>query len=358
LHEVAIPADHPVAQEWAVICDSPSFAACLVGVERPSRQGDRSMQSLLSDKCPYDVNLFCVNADQMPIARELLGDAVFAGRYNIGCWFWELERFPERWHGAIDLVDEIWVTSPFVRDAIAACTPKPVHIVPVALGVDLPRSYSRDEFGLAEGVFTCLFSFDFNSYVTRKNAEGAIAAFRRAFADGRGDVRLVIKTINGERHPDALRRLVEAAGGDARIEVRDGILDRIGMWALQACCDCYISLHRSEGLGLGMAECMLLGKPVVATAYSGNLAFMDADNSCLVEYSLVPVKEGEYPAWRGQYWAEPDIEQAAAHLRRLADDRAYARQIGEKAKASVSQRLSAAASLAAITARLAAIRSR
>jgi len=324
----------------------------------PSRESDRSMQAFLSEQCRHEVNLFCINADQMPVAREQMGDAVFAGRYNIGCWFWELEKFPEEWHGAIDMVDEIWVTSPFVRDAIAACTPKPVHIIPVALEVNLPRSYSRGEFGLAEGVFVCLFSFDFNSYTTRKNAEGAIAAFRRAFADGRRDVCLLIKTINGERHPDALRALTEAAGGDDRIEVRDGFLDRIEMWALQACCNCYVSLHRSEGLGLGMAECMLFGTPVVATAYSGNLAFMDADNSCLVGYSLVAVKEGEYPAWRDQHWAEPDIDQAAGYLKRLADDTAYARQIGEKAKASVRQRFSVAASLAAMTARLAEIHSR
>lgn len=323
-----------------------------------SRLSDRSMQQFLAAQCRYDVNLFCINADQMPVARQYLGDAVFGGRYNIACWFWELEKFPEQWHGAIDLVDEIWVTSPFVRDAIAACTPKPVHIVPVALEVNLPRAHSRSEVGLAEGVFVCLFSFDFNSYVTRKNAEGVIAAFRRAFAEERSDVRLVIKTINGERFPEALRKLTEAAGGDERIEVRDGFLDRIGMWALQACCDCYVSLHRSEGLGLGMAECMLLGKPVVATAYSGNLAFMDADNSCLVGYSLVAVEEGEYPAWQDQHWAEPDLDEAAAYLRRLADDPAYAQQIGEKARASVRERLSAEASLAAMTARLARIRSK
>ena len=320
-----------------------------------SRQGDRSMQRFLAEDCRYAVNLFCINADQMPIAREQLGDAVFGGRYNIGCWFWELEKFPEQWHGAIDIVDEIWVTSPFVRDAIAACTGKPVHIVPIALSVNLPERHSRSEFGLAEGVFLCLFSFDFNSFVVRKNAEGVIAAFRRAFADGRRDVRLVIKTTNGERFPEALQALIDLAADDDRIEVRDGFLDRRGMWALQACCDCYVSLHRSEGLGLGMAECMLLGKPVVATAYSGNLAFMDADNSCLVGYSLIPVKEGEYPAWQGQHWAEPDIGQAAAYLARLADDPVYARRIGETAKASVSQRLSSAASLAAVTARLADI---
>ena len=322
-----------------------------------SRQGDRSMQRFLSQDCRYDVNLFCINADQMPVAREQLGDAVFAGRYNIGCWFWELEKFPAQWHGAIDIVDEVWVSSPFVRDAIAACTDKPVHIVPVALEVNLPAPASRSEFGLAEGVFLCLFSFDFNSFVVRKNPEGVIEAFRRAFADGRRDVRLLIKTTNGTRFPEALRALTALAAADGRIEVRDGFLDRRSMWALQASCDCYVSLHRSEGLGLGMAECMLLGKPVVATAYSGNLAFMDADNSCLVGYSLIPVREGEYPAWQDQHWAEPDLDQAAAYLRRLADDPLYARQVGENAKASVSQRLSAAASLAAVTARLADIRS-
>ena len=321
-----------------------------------SRQGDRSMQRFLSEECRHDVNLFCINADQMPIAREQLGDAVFAGRYNIGCWFWELEKFPEQWHGAIDIVDEIWVTSPFVRDAIAACTHKPVHIVPVALAANLPEHYSRSQLGLAEGVFLCLFSFDFNSFVVRKNAEGVIAAFRRAFADGRRDVRLVIKTTNGERFPEALRRLIDIAADDDRIEVRDGFLDRRGMWALQASCDCYVSLHRSEGLGLGMAECMLLGKPVVATAYSGNLAFMDADNSCLVGYTLIPVEEGEYPAWQGQHWAEPDIGQAAAYLQRLADDPIYARQVGDNAKTSVSRRLSTAASVTAVKARLADIR--
>lgn len=320
-----------------------------------SSQRDRSMQRFLAEECRYEVNLFCINADQMPVAREQLGDAVFGGRYNIGCWFWELEKFPAQWHGALDLVDEIWVAAPFVRDAIAACTDKPVHVVPIALRAELPARHSRSEFGLAEGVFLCLFSFDFNSFVVRKNAEGVIAAFRRAFDDGRRDVRLLIKTTNGGRFPELLQRLVDSAADDDRIEVRDGFLDRRGMWALQACCDCYVSLHRAEGLGLGMAECMLLGKPVVATAYSGNLAFMDADNSCLVDYSLIAVNEGEYPAWEGQHWAEPDLDQAAGYLRRLADDPLYARQIGENARASVSQRLSAAASLAAVKARLASI---
>lgn len=317
-----------------------------------ARQNDRSMQAFVEDTCTYSVNLFCINADQMSVARKQLGDTFFADRYNIGLWFWELEKFPTEWFGAIDLVDEIWVASAFVHDAIAACTEKPVHIVPVALNVNLPEGISRSDFGLADDAFVCLVSFDFNSFVVRKNAEAAIAAFRRAFDESRRDVRLVIKTTNGDRFNDALGKLIDFASADDRIEVRDGFLDRQDMWALQACSDCYVSLHRSEGLGLGMAECMLLGKPVVATAYSGNLAFMDAENSCLVGYSLVPVAEGEYPAWQGQHWAQPNIDEAAAHLRKLADDPDFARALGEKAKASVELSLSAPASLSAMQARL------
>ncbi len=334
------------------------FAVHDFDIDVASSVNDRSMQRYISNEFSYNVNLFCINADQMPVARQQFGDAVFSGRHNIACWFWELEKFPEEWHGSIDMVDEIWVTSPFVRNAISACTAKPVHIVPIALSVELPDRYSRSEFGLSEDVFLCLFSFDFNSFVMRKNADGAIAAFRRAFPEGGRDVRLLIKTTNGDRFPEALKRLVDTAAADNRIEVRDGFLDRSAMWSLQACCDCYVSLHRSEGFGLGMAECMLLGKPVVATAYSGNLAFMDAENSCLVDYSLIPVKEGEYPAWQGQHWADPNIDHAAAYLRRLVEDPVYARTIGENAKSSVSQRLSDKASLAAVTARLADIHDR
>jgi glycosyltransferase involved in cell wall biosynthesis len=303
-----------------------------------------------------DITLFCVNADQMPVVHEHFGPSAFAGRYNIGCWFWELERFPSRWHGAFDLVDEIWVLSDFVRNAITACTDKPVHVMPLALHSPQPAPLSRQALALPDDAFIVLASFDFNSWMTRKNPQAAIAAFRAAFPPERRDVRLLLKTINGQRLPAALRALHDAAADDDRIEVRDGFLDRAGMWALQAACDVYLSLHRSEGFGLGLAECMALARPVVATAYSGNLQFMDADNSGLVPYRLVPLAEGDYPDWRDQHWAEPDIAAAAALLRRLADDPAEARRLGAAARDSFARRFDTAVSAAAIRTRLGQIR--
>jgi glycosyltransferase involved in cell wall biosynthesis len=321
-----------------------------------SRQQDRRLEALLSEELPQDINLFCINADQMPVVHEHLGASAFAGRYNIGCWFWELERFPQRWHGAFALVDEIWVLSQFVRDAVAACTDKPVRVMPLALQLPQQAPLPRQLLQLPDDEFVVLASFDFNSWVTRKNPLAAVAAFQAAFPPARRDVRLLLKTINGQRLPQALRSVAEAVADDARIELRDGFLDRDGMWALQSACDAYLSLHRSEGYGLGLAECMALGKPVVATGYSGNLQFMDDSTSCLVPYSLVPVGEDAYPDWRGQHWAEPDIAAAAAALRRLADDPAHARRIGSAARLKMQQAFSAQASAAAIAARLQEIR--
>jgi glycosyltransferase involved in cell wall biosynthesis len=321
-----------------------------------SRQNDRRLEADLDDTMRQDITLFCVNADQMPVVHEHFGPSAFAGRYNIGCWFWELERFPSRWHGAFDLVDEIWVLSDFVRNAITACTDKPVHVMPLALHSPQPAPLSRQALALPDDAFIVLASFDFNSWMTRKNPQAAIAAFRAAFPPERRDVRLLLKTINGQRLPAALRALHDAAADDDRIEVRDGFLDRAGMWALQAACDVYLSLHRSEGFGLGLAECMALARPVVATAYSGNLQFMDADNSGLVPYRLVPLAEGDYPDWRDQHWAEPDIAAAAALLRRLADDPAEARRLGAAARDSFARRFDTAVSAAAIRTRLGQIR--
>lgn len=325
-----------------------------IGVD--SRQQDRRMEPHLSLALPQDINLFCVNADQMPVVRDHLGAAAFAGRYNIGCWFWELERFPERWRGAFELVDEIWVLSRFVRDAVAACTDKPVIVMPLAPPPPSRPPLPRSLLGLPDDEFVLLTSFDFNSWMTRKNPQAAIAAFRAAFPPPRRDVRLLLKTINGQRQPQALNALREAIAGDERIELRDGFLDRNGMSALQACCDAYLSLHRAEGFGLHMVECMMLGKPVVATAYSGNLQFMREADGCLVPYTLIDVGPNEYPDWRGQRWAEPDIDAAAGHLRRLADDPGYAHALGQAARRRLLSDFGPAASTAAIRARLAEIR--
>ncbi len=194
---------------------------------------------------------------------------------------------------------------------------------------------------MPEGHFLCLFAYDFHSYVARKNPEAAIAAFQEAFPPARQDVGLVIKTLGGARYPDALRPLEALARRDPRVMIRDVELTRDEVHGLQSVCDVFVSLHRAEGFGLSLAEAMLLGKPVVATGYSGNLAFMSAANSCLVDYRLVPVREGEYPFGAGQSWAEPDIAGAAAWLRRLERDPSYRHALGQSAARTIREHHSA-----------------
>jgi glycosyltransferase involved in cell wall biosynthesis len=323
-----------------------------------SRQEDHSMEAHFSQSLRYDTNVFFINADQMELARATLGRAAFHGRYNVGFWVWELEHFPMAWDLAFDLIDEVWVPTEFVRSAIKANTGKQVFKIPKAIEFDVPADMGRDHFGLKPDEFIFLYSYDFNSFASRKNPEAAIAAFRRAFPGDRSDVRLLIKSINGHRFPERHAELLQSVADEPRIDVRDGFLSREEMFALQNNIDCYVSLHRAEGFGLGMAECMYLGKPVIATGYSGNMEFMSQDNSCLVDYKLIPLAEGDYPHWQGQHWAEADVGHAVQFMRRIVDDRSYARSIGEEAAASIRRTNSKAACAAALVARLKAISNR
>ncbi|HJU25379.1 MAG TPA: glycosyltransferase family 4 protein [Rhodanobacteraceae bacterium] len=320
-----------------------------------SRQQDRSMEGHLSDTLRYATNTFFINADQMPVARSVLGREAFAGRYNIGFWVWELEKFPNDWKGAFDLVDEVWVPTTFVRDAIAASTGKPVLRMPKAIEFQVPTGMDRPYFGLPADEFVFLFSYDFNGFASRKNPEAVIAAFRRAFADGAAGVRLLVKSTNGGRFRDRLDALQSSIADDPRIEVRDGFLSREEMFGLQNTIDCFVSLHRAEGFGLGMAECMYLGKPVIATSYSGNLDFMDRDNSLLVDCKMIPLRDGDYPYWRGQHWADPDVTHAARLMRQVYENRELARQIGAAAAKSLRRSNSRSVCAEAATARLAEI---
>lgn len=317
-----------------------------------SRQQDLSMQGHFGDTLRYANNVFFINADQMPIARTVLGSDAFKLRYNIGFWLWELENFPRDWHAAFDLVDEVWTPTAWVRDAIRAATNKPVMRMPMPVDFDIAPSLGRAHFKIPEDDFVFLFSFDFNGFASRKNPEATIAAFRQAFADCTRGVRLLVKSTNGARFPDRLEALERSRADDPRIEIRDGFLARAEMFGLQNAVDCFVSLHRSEGFGLGLAESMFLGKPVIATAYSGNLDFMDQSNSLLVDYRMIRLRDGDYPYWQGQQWADPAVAHAARLMRQLFDNRDLGRRIGTNAAASIRRKYSLAKCGAALSARL------
>ncbi len=196
------------------------------------------------------------------------GRDLLRNRYSAGLWFWETSRFPRRFSHALDYLDEVWVASDFVRDAVANETSKPVLTFPLPVLVPEPPALGRADLGLPEDAFVFLFVFDFFSTLERKNPLGLIDAFTRAFPEP-GTGLLYLKSINGERSTADLARVREAIGDRPDIVLSDGYLDGDRLTALTALSDCYVSLHRSEGFGLTIAEAMAFGKPAIATALLG-----------------------------------------------------------------------------------------
>ncbi len=330
------------------------YPAALVDVDinLPHGWNDRSLDAYISDAAPHRVHLVFINPDFLDAALDQIGKARLQGGYIIACWFWELENIPSTWLPALQQVDEVLVASRYVGEAFARVTDKPILCVPLPLSDVGDSGLQREDFGIASGDFVFLTSFDFNSYVHRKNPFAAIQAFQQAFPAERKGVQLLIKTSNGYRRPERLQLLLDATSGDPRIVVRDQVLDRADVQALQRCADVYVSLHHAEGFGLGLAECMAQGKPVIGTGWSGNMEFMDAKNSALVDYTLVPVMEGEYAHHEGQRWAAADVVDAARWMRRLADEPQLALAMGERARESVLQTLSPERAARALIARI------
>lgn len=284
-----------------------------------------------SDAPRFDTNLICVNVDWLDLVSRRLGPDFLRSRYTIGTWWWESNVLPERLARRIPEFDELWVGSNFIADALASYARIPIRVFPLPIPVppDIPAP-ERAALGLPEG-YLFMFSFDFNSTVERKNPAGVIEAFTRAFRPDEGAV-LVIKTINGHRHLAALEELRALARDRDDVHIVDRFLpaDQRDAWA--RACDCYVSLHRCEGFGLTMAEAMALGKPVIATAYSANLDFMDANNALLVGYDewVLPRQSGPYPP--GTRWAQPHVDDAAAFMRQVFDDPEEGRRLGARAR--------------------------
>ena len=297
----------------------------------PSRQSNDELAPYFSDRCQYPINIICVNPDTLHHLPSWVSYPEWAKTYNIGYWFWELENFPDKWQYATNIVDEIWVATDYIANAMRKSGKKVVKI-PFPLEFNLPPDLMNKEyFGIHPDKFTFLCSFDFLSSMERKNPQGVIKAFKLAFEDRDNSPKLIVKTMNGATHLGQLKILGDLVGGDLRIEIRDDYLTQEEMRGLIRSSDCYISLHRAEGLGLGLAEAMYMGKPTIATAYSGNMEFMNDFNSMLVPYQLAPVPAGAYPNEKDQMWAEPNIEIAAEKMLQILSDTALREERGRNA---------------------------
>ncbi len=282
---------------------------------------------------PYAFNLVCVSADQAANFAWHKGGTYFQGRYNIGLWNWELTSFPDEWLPYLQYFDEIWVPSNFVLNVLSSVSPVPVRRFPYSLRPESDRrdDLERSRFGLSSEHFLFLFMFDFQSFFERKNPLGLIEAFKRAFRRDE-DVVFAIKSVHADAQ--AVRAMREAAEG-ANVKVMDTVLGRQEVNALYHLCDCYVSLHRSEGFGLTLAEAMRSAKPVIGTAYGGNTDFMTSENSYPVRYRLIEIDRDHGPYKKGSVWADPELDHATELMRHVYENREEARAIGRKAREDI-----------------------
>ncbi|MCK9860557.1 glycosyltransferase family 4 protein [Paenibacillus sp. ATY16] len=285
-----------------------------------SRMSDYSWSHKLLDKARYNTNIFHMNADFMRPAREHFGNELFNSRYNIGYWHWELPEFPEEHVEGFSHVNEVWVCSKFVAESVSKRASVPVVTIPHCIQVQVAPNINRSSFGLPENRFLFLMMYDVQSSTLRKNPRAVIEAFKLAFDKNDQRVGLVLKVNNADFRPNELAELKKLIAERSNMHLIDRVLSRHEVNALLQCTDSYVSLHRAEGFGLGLAEAMYLGKPVIATNWSGNTEFMNASNSCPVSYQLVNIGQDWGPYKSHQIWAEPNIRHAAEYMQRLLSD--------------------------------------
>lgn len=289
-----------------------------------------------------DLNVIHANPDSLALrwsephrVRRWTG-----GRPTIGYWVWEAPGIPDFWKPWLPLVDALWVPSKFVAEAVSGQVGVPTAVVPHAIAPP-PPALDRAQLGLPADAFIFLFVFNALSNLTRKNPLGLVRAYRTAFPRESPARVLILKTIGMTRRQMPI--MADAIGGRRDIVIVNRPLHPAGLSSLIAACDCYVSLHRSEGFGLTLAEAMFFARPVICTGYSGVMDFVDRQTAYLVDYDLWALsgKHGVYEP--GTVFAEPNAEQAAALMRHVLRNGEEARAMGQRAASSVASALSPAA---------------
>ncbi len=315
------------------------------------RQNDKAVQTQVEQgaaSAPYAINIFILPGFDI-VSRVFLkmGSEVFKEHYNIGWCPWEMNVWPAAWSRTFELLDEVWAGSQFSHEMYERSTKKPAIAMPLATKLLGVQKKSRKHFGLPAGEFLFLYVFDFNSHLERKNPTAVLAGFATAFPkpkvgskrvtkddskegskegskeDSKEDpkedpkVGLVLKVMNAKADDPAWQKFEKSCKSDKRIHLIHQTMDRGEVLALINVCDAYVSPHRAEGFGRTLAEAMLLGKPVVATNYSGNAFYMNPEVTFPVDYELVPVKKGDYHFVEdddGALWAQPSITHLASQM--------------------------------------------
>ena len=289
----------------------------------------KEKNTLTDNEIPKDKNeirIFHFNNDHFDRLITDWGKSILHCKYSIGFWHWELPDFPDDNLPWFNKIDEIWVPSRFVFDAIAPKSSKPVQIIPLGLDEKIlnPPPPDCKKFGIPNKKVIFLIMFDFYSVIERKNPISGILAFselvrNKAYGD---KVHLVVKISNQHADSTGVKLLLETLDmiDPQKVTLIDQVLTRKGIVQLINSCDSLISLHRSEGFGLHLAEAMAMGKSVLSTNWSGNVDFMDATNSYPINFDIVPLENDAGSYKKGNFWAEVDVEHAVSQMKKVLEN--------------------------------------
>ncbi len=286
----------------------------------------------LSDGQPGS-RIWHLNPPMLPRAILKKGLGSFTRTFNIGYWAWELEVVPAEWRNAMHYMNAVFVPSEFTRRAIAPHTTAPVIVVPHPVTERPAAEGIRRKFGIADDAFLVSFIFSAGSSINRKNPQGTIEAFR-LFSAECPNAFLLMKASGNPARDETLRILMQSVEGDPNIRIVTDNLTSSEINGIIRDSNAYLSLHRSEGFGLTVAEAIMHRTPVISTGWSGTADFCDPDNTWLVEPSLIPVVDShpEFADLKDAVWADPSPAAAAAHLKRIHSDTDGARRKAEGAR--------------------------
>lgn len=304
-----------------------------------ARQEDTRLNHLLSQEIDGKIHIYNVNADQLGIVKNEINAISKPPLYKINMPFWELSKFPPIWLKNYENINEIWAPSRFIQTTLQTAISIPVIWMPPAVTIDEIPKIDRSFYNLPENTFLFHFNFDFSSYATRKNPVAVIDAYRLAFRNYYAEIptALVIKTMGYDSESKNLQQLIEFIDGESDVIIINQQMTHNEALGLMNCCDCYISLHRSEGFGYTLAEAMLLGKPVISTNYSGTKDFINYQTGFPVDYQLISLETHEYPCAEGQKWANPDINHAAWLMKQVIKDEFQTKTIAKQGQEKILQ---------------------
>ncbi|TCU16472.1 glycosyltransferase family 4 protein [Rhizobium sullae] len=301
-----------------------------------TRSGESSLVEWAPSRVPATrpgTRIWHLNPPMLPRAILRKGIGNFPRAFNIGYWAWELEEVPAEWRNAMRYMNAIFVPSEFTKRAIQPFTSAPVIIVPHPVTEKPAAEGVRRKFAIEEDAFLVSFIFSAGSSINRKNPQAVIKAFQ-IFSAEYPNAFLLMKTSGDIGKDEGLQALARSVEGSSRIRIVTDNLTSSEINGLIRDSDAYLSLHRSEGFGLTVAEAIMQRTPVVSTKWSGTVDFCDSENTWLVESPLVPVADEhpEFARLKNAVWADPSPEQAAAHLRQIFLAPEAARQKAENAR--------------------------